>query len=185
MEKATPPLFSGIALMLLLLLTGCRGSWSLYFVAGRFEIEAPGYLQPTHDLHDEAPLQLQNKVREVYLLGRYDKKSTIFSKDDEIDLEAYYDITVDNLIYPLTQEDYSDPVATTLHGMPSLSGTVTGMLNDVPVAYSLVVIESDQNFYQLLGWSRKEDADTYSPDFDRLMQSFKLSKSAPNPVTLP
>jgi hypothetical protein len=147
-------------------------------VDGRFRLTLPPYLQDQTGLHDSAPLQTGDRVKDLYLIARYENKMAIKSKKNNFSQLNYYDTTVDNLLYLLENSNYSDPEQILIDRMPCLSGQITGQYKEQEITYHLWVIESSQNYYQLLAWGPSSSFKTYEPELESAVRSFQLLNKA-------
>ena len=66
----------------------------------------------------------------------------------------------------------TDPVKRKINGSDALVAEITGDFNKHPVYYKLVVIETENRFYQILSWTGMGDKESNLPDMDKTIDSF-------------
>ena len=75
-------------------------------ISSQFALTLADYLQPLQELNDDAPLQLGDNLREVYVVGRYNTWEDLRKRHATWELEDYYDFHIENLLL-----DVQNPIA--------------------------------------------------------------------------
>ena len=107
-----------------------------------------GGLVATTSLHAEAQIQLQNPGAELYLLGFTEAKSAF---PVGFDLAQYG--TVISQAMTVDGKVISQPVPVTVGGRAGQQYQIRGSVNNLPIVYWLVVVESEQHYHQILLWT--------------------------------
>lgn len=115
---------------------------------GLVSIDPQGALVSSTTLDDNAPLQLWNPREELYLLGFSEPKSDL---DPGTTLEHYGTLITEAMMVENRTIGAGSQV--TVGGRPGLEYRVTGRVNDFDVVYWVTVVESEQYFHQLSGWT--------------------------------
>lgn len=136
-------------------------------VKNRFRIEIPSYLTPQEDMHTDAVLQLGDPYRHTYLLVRYD---ALPDSNRRQSLEDYYITTVENLL-PGALVPYPDSLS--LDGLPALRISLDSHHEGNAVRYDLTLVQGKAHLYQILSWVETDEADAFTLDQERMVQSFK------------
>ena len=169
------------ALALLVLLSACSRDQMLpprtVEVEGSYSISIPANFKPCNDLHDFATLQYADEREGYFLIGIEEPKSSM-----------------ENLKVEYSLADYSDFVETTVGGVYDsmlVTARDTLMVNGIrcqtadlltyiqsdeaplEVYYRLAVFESENRFYQLIGWTQADQRPTLMAASQAIEQSFQ------------
>ena len=164
----------------LLLLTACnRGfnpEYKAVVVENQFKLDVPESMQPSNELHDFASLQFADEKNGFFLIGIAEPK------EDLENLQLYYSL-----------EDYSEFVERTvgggldtfnvvtrhshvINGYNSLSSDLFGAIStdDSPleVYYRVTILESPRYFYQLIGWTSRDNFQAFHTVINHIECSF-------------
>ena len=147
-------------------------------IANTYVFTLPAYMEPAENLHPDAPVQYQNRLKEIYLLARRDEKAPLLQASKYFDLDRYAGFTKDNLLAGLTDGKKVESQPTKLNGLAARYLVLEGMFEGERLRYYLFVVEGKAHYYQLLGWTFANKADAYEADLIRMLRSFELSEGA-------
>ena len=69
--------------------------------------------------------------------------------------------------------ELSEPKEITINGQKALQFKLTGELDKIKVAYLTTVIESEDNFHQIISWTLQSKYDEYQKIYEEIANSFK------------
>ncbi|HEU4717933.1 MAG TPA: hypothetical protein VFU15_08860 [Bacteroidia bacterium] len=167
----------------------CKGKVEYQTVTVKdYSVDIPKHLVVATDLNDDASLQYQDPIREFYVIvideskddfintfkeiGEYDSTKTAEKNYREVQLKSMKD--------HITMK--SDPVlkAAKINGLDAeiadFTGNVEGIQSDI--WYKVAFIEGPDNMYMLMEWTKDSDKDKNSDEFDGVINSFKVNKTA-------
>jgi len=107
-----------------------------------------GGLVMTTALHQDAQLQAQNPAAELYILGFSEAKSAFAPG---FTLGQYGSVVTEHM--NVQAKVLTAPVPVTVGGRPAQQYRIHGTLNNLPIAYWIVVVETEQHFHQLVLWT--------------------------------
>ncbi|MEM0998897.1 MAG: hypothetical protein AAGN35_17695 [Bacteroidota bacterium] len=177
----------------LLLLSACSQSYRPEYrsvvVNEQFRLDIPASMQATNELHDFASLQYADEQNGFFLIG------IVEPKEDLENLQLYYSI-----------EDYADFVQRTVGGgldtfnittthahvvngylcnSADLFGAIRTDEGPLEVYYRVTVMESPTYFYQLIGWSGRDNAPVFRSIANQIECSFREQSVPSDPDSLP
>ena len=140
----------------------------------KYSIALPDYLKPAAELHDQASLQYKNEEQDFYTIVIDESKKEMIHYDLDYDLELYFkNIASSPFLKSIQGGTISNPVKKQINGYDALISEITGSVHDTMVYYRLCVIETKNNFYQLLIWTRADSKEKILQDINKIMESFK------------
>lgn len=170
----------------LLLLTACSGKFQPTYkevvVEDQFSLDIPETMQASNELHDFANLQFADEKNGYFLIGIAEPK------EDLENLQLYYNL-----------EDYADFVQRTVGGgldtfniatrhnhvingfyclSADLFGAISTEESPLEVYYRVTVLESPQYFYQLIGWTSRDNFQSFRSVANRIECSFAEMKES-------
>lgn len=158
--------FSYISFLLLLVLGACSQTELAppreVSIDELYTLSLPGNFQPSYDLHDFASLQYADEKGNRYLIGLEESKRDLRNLHLYYALEEYahfsyrtlaeeMDTVLAYLQYP-SQVNGLDCIILQVEGIKTQGGKPSG------IYYHAAVYESETHFYQLIAWTRPEDA---------------------------
>jgi hypothetical protein len=143
-------------------------NWTNAMVNNTYSLQIPAYLE-TGVFYPEASLQYKNEEREIYLVVIDESKAQFKEYGLDYDLRTYFNVTARKI------DSVSQPKVETMiiHTDSALTATLTGTVNNTPVSYQILCLESKTRFYKLVIWMRAQDREKYSADVDKIIRSFK------------
>ena len=146
-----------------------------------YAMELPEFLTKTKGLSDEASLQYQNTLREVYIMVIDEPKSELQKAITENALEDYYTPDLDGyaqLIYDgIDSRANLDSVPqlkpTKINGLTAKTCAFTGTSQGIHVYWDLAFIEGKNNYYQVTTWTLLDKKEEYKDIMDAMINSFK------------
>lgn len=73
---------------------------------------------------------------------------------------------------------FTEPVPTTINGHPAMQYEVRGTIQNVNLAYLNTVVETPDNYHQILTWTLQSKFDANKPTLAEVAQSFKEMQGA-------
>ena len=176
-----------IPLLLVLILTSCSKSEQKepqeVSISELYSLSLPGGFQPSYDLHDFASLQYADPSEGRYLIGLEEPKRDLRNIHLYYGLEEYahfsyrtlaegMDTVVKSLQYP-SQVNGLDCIIMQMEGLQTREGKSSG------IYYHTAVYESETHFYQLIAWTRPDEAQQLQSDLAQSYCTFKELPQSP------
>lgn len=166
----------------MLIFTSCRtGETEEVVVNGLYKIDIPSYMDKGLQLNEDASLQYQNLLLEVYTVVIDEPKQDYYDALDggwydeySRDLKGYTDIARENL---MSQNDVdvtfsSEMKSITVNGMPAFMMDYTAEFEGMEIFYLSTIIEGEDHFYQVMSWTANRNKEDYRLDFEKMVNSF-------------
>ena len=145
---------------------------------GLYQITVPGTWQTESGLNAQATLQASNRIGELFVIIIRESKEDFGKK---VDLNFVTEAIRDNLKKVLTDAVLSEPVSATVNGYPAQEFEATGEVQNIKLKYQYAVIETPQNYYQIITWTRSSRFDENLPQLMEIINSFKESGEIETP----
>lgn len=136
---------------------------------GLISIDPQGAMVTSTTLDEEAPLQLWNPREELYLLGLSEPKADL---EAGTTLERYGTLITEGMMVENRTIGAASQV--TVGGRPAFEYRVAGRMNDLDVVYWVTVVESEQYFHQLTGWTMTSRETRHAPTMRRVVASAQV-----------
>ncbi len=135
------------------------------------------YMLPAPELQVEASLKYKNEEKDIYMIVIDENKKDLVHYNLKYKLTDYFKVVAAQPFLGSTHGKMADPVRRKINGSDALVAEITGDFNKHPVFYKLVVIETENRFYQILSWTGDGYKESPLPDIDRMIDSFKELKN--------
>ena len=157
--------------------------WKEVTVGTPFKISYPTSYLKTYDLNSDASLQIMNAIKEKYTIIIQDDRESLKDlklefTDNEEALNYYAKSIAEGLadnkkkkISKIKNFKIGDYNASEMIIEGQTSDEETGELMSLFYFYTL--IETPNNYYQVLSWSKLEDREKYEEEFRNIAKSFK------------
>lgn len=149
---------------------------------GKYQLTVPGGWRKQNGLHDDAGIQAANPVGEQYVIIIADSKAD-FGKSANLDYITK--IVRDGLNESLAGPVLSDPVPTTINGLPAKQFEASGEVENIKIKYLYAVVDAPQNYYQIITWTLASRFDKNRDKLLEVINSFKetgISSEQPPPM---
>lgn len=117
---------------------------------GKCQITVPGGWKSDTDLHEDAVIQTSQRFGELYLVVLPSNKRDF---SDEMTLESLTELLRTDMKKNVKQAVSTDLVETTVNGLPGQQFEMSGEVDKIKVKYIYTVVETSNNFYQILAWT--------------------------------
>ena len=170
-----------LVLALLALLSACnRGGMEparIVEVEGKFSVAIPSNFVPCNDLHDFAPLQYADERGGYFLVGIQEAKQDIAQLQVKYQLGDYANFVENTIGSAFDTMHVSQRDTMEINGLRCQTSDLYAAITEGPapleVYYHLSVFESDNHFYQLIGWSRRDRQTAFSEAAREIDHSFQ------------
>ncbi len=149
-----------------------------------FQVAVPDYMSKATNLSEEASLQYQNLLKELYLVVLHEPADefqeafqNIGMYEDSISLlDNYTNVQYESITDEM--EIASDVVrkSAKINGLPAriiaFDADLEGV--DVPITYYYTIYQGSKNVYLMLSWTLKSRRTTYLPIMEKMSKSFRL-----------
>ncbi|WNJ19846.1 hypothetical protein [Pontibacter sp. G13] len=143
----------------------------------RATFRMPTYLSKAYNLSLDSPVQYENKAKSVFLLMRRDAIIRDAAKaNPDSTLDAIYRVHMENLLLAMDHGQANPPRDITLKGYPAMRGTFPGGYLGDSICYDLTLIQTEQEMYQILLWTKGDQRLQYLADLDTIVLSFNPLK---------
>ncbi|MCW4469732.1 hypothetical protein OGH69_12200 [Flavobacterium sp. MFBS3-15] len=140
----------------------------------------------TTSLNDEASLQYQDMMKELFVIVIDEPKSQLESalNDNELydqytnDLQGYYDLIITNFKSSFSLEKLPAPTNTKINGLPAKVVELDGNVEGDRIYCKLAFVEGKKHYYQIMAWTNADRKKALAKTIDDMVISFKeTSKS--------
>lgn len=154
---------------------------------GGYKISIPKHLSVSKDLNDDASLQYQDTLKELYIIVIDEPKTDFIKSFSEPEVNEYDDKLTPEKNYRIVQMKSlmekvtlrGEPVVkkATINGLDAEIVDFTGSVPnvDAEIYYKLAFIEGTKNLYMVMTWTLDSKKDSNSEEMDQMIQSFKLA----------
>lgn len=147
------------------------------------QITVPGTWRTETVLNNAATLQASNRLGEEYIVVIRESRQD-FGKAVNLDLVT--NAVRDNLRKTLSDPVFSDPVSANVNGYPAKQFEISGEAQNIKAKYLYAIVETPQNYYQIITWSLVSRFDENRPQLLEVINSFKeISGSANTAPAIP
>lgn len=152
-------------------------------VNGKYTIEVADFLNSASGLNDDASLQYQNPVREVYIIVIDEPKKefeeaivgTEFHDSTKSTLSNYANAQAESIKQNVTISKISNMMSRKIGSLNAESISVEGSVSGVPfpIFYHLTYVEGKEDLYMIMQWGLQSKRDEINPIFEKTVNSFK------------
>lgn len=148
-----------------------------------YSLMLPNYLSPTQNLHDEASLQYQNTVKEVYAIVIDEPKATLdsFLVANEMtetyptNFDGYANMIKDQFVERVeVLEEFDLKPIKTDDGLDIKYFEADTKLDGVNIHYIFGLAAHQEKYYQIVTWTLTDRKDKYGPDMLAIVKSFSV-----------
>jgi hypothetical protein len=139
---------------------------------GRVRISIPGDWVELPYLSATARVRVGNRWKEQYLVVLSEAKSDF----GNVPVEKYHQIMRDRILQYMTDSSGSAPVTVTIGGYPALQNELRGMKDGMDVAYLYAVVDTGDDYYQILAWTLQSRWDRNQGLLREVTRSFNREK---------
>lgn len=147
-----------------------------------YSLLLPKYLSPTKSLHEEASLQYQNPVKEVYVIVIDELKAGLDSALVENGLTETYPANFDGYS-KMIRDQFMERVEIkgdepTLNPLKTNGGLemkyfeAEADVENMKIFYMFGMVAHDERYYQIVTWTMTSRREKYSPDMLSILKSF-------------
>lgn len=176
-----------IAVAFIFLLSCRSGPESAFTVKGPgYSLKVPESMTRTTSLNDEASLQYQDLMKELFIITINEPKSQLQEAIDDndlydqytYDLKGYYELIITNFKSSFSLEKLPAPTDTTINGLPAKVVELEGDVDGDRIYCKLAFIEGKKHYYQVMAWTNADRKQALSKTIADMVGSFKeTSKS--------
>lgn len=153
----------------------------LVTIQNKYTLSVPSILIESKDLNDEASLQYENQIKELYVMVIDEPKDELHKAITENSMQDTYspDITgYTNLVLPdfiksVPGAKPSDVKDTLINNMPAKVLTLKGVVNNIEVFYYIAIVEGKKEYYQVLSWTTAKQEKQYADIMKRTVLSLR------------
>ncbi|WP_294824792.1 hypothetical protein [uncultured Flavobacterium sp.] len=177
-----------ICFLIALLLASCgNGPEATQTVKGEtYSLQIPESMSRTSQLNDQASLQYQNPMKELYIIVIDETKEEMQAAIDDNslydiysnDLQGYYDLVSNNILSTLSRDTLPRPTDTTINGLKAKVLNVEGPVEGQDIYWKFAFVEGKKKYYQIMAWTLANRREKHEKAMEEMIASFKeTSKS--------
>lgn len=149
----------------LLLFSSCTSRYNPEYtqtvVDEQFALEIPVSMEASNELHDFAALQVADEKRGFFLIGIAEPKEDLENLQLHYGLDDYADFVQRTVGGGMDTANVATTHSQIVNGLSCISADMFGAISTeeepLEIFYRVTVLESAKWFYQLIGWSSRED----------------------------
>jgi hypothetical protein len=169
-----------LILALPLLLASCNSEPQTVKVDGKYSIELPDYMTKADSLHEEASLQYDNTLRELYIIV-IDENREDYDKLAESGLYEGYNPGLGGYAALLSKQTATAVGQKTIpaladkkiNGLSAKTFSLSGKVNNISAYWKVAYIQGKNRYYQIVAWTLADKEKDYSTVMDGMINSFK------------
>lgn len=142
-----------------------------------FSVEVPENFQMRNDLHDFAPLQMADESNGYFLLAIEESKIQLQQRQLYYKLADYAHFMESTIGMGYDTSHVTKRDTFELNGYQyqtsNMYASIRGEEAPLEVYYHLTAIETEERFYQIIGWSRRKNAEKMRVAMRSIAQSFQ------------
>jgi hypothetical protein len=147
-----------------------------------FSLSLPTHMKEASDLHDDAVLQYQNSIRELYCIvileGETSYNNAIKNNGIEseypLDLDGYSNLIRDSFLENVEEIKNQTEINTIgIKGRHGRYFEADAKMNGVDIYYHYGFVKGDTTYYQVLSWTLLSKKEKVSEDMLNILKSFK------------
>lgn len=172
-----------LSILSLSLILSCGGSAEKNYTAKGpgFTLQVPESMSKTSQLNDEASLQYQSILKNMFVIvideSKDDMQAAIDSPPEYAvynnDLEGYYGLVSTNLKATLSRNDLPKPVDTKINGLPAKILDVEGFIEDEDISWKFAFIQGKKTYYQVVAWTSTDQKEDNEKAMNEIVNSFR------------
>lgn len=170
-----------LLLLLAALLTSCGENLHTVTIENRYTLDLPVDYKKVDDLNEEASLQYQNTVKQLYVIVIDEPKTALASAlaenslDDSYtnDLEGYSKLITNGMDTSISIKKMPDFKDSTINGLKARLLSFEGLSSGNRVYWKLAFIEGNNRYYQIMVWTEADSRKKYEDEMAAIINSFK------------
>lgn len=119
--------------------------------------------------HEDAAIQAGNLFSENYLVVITEGKDEF----EDATLDQYYNVVVANMRASSTEMQVDPFVDAQINGLAARLVRMTGVIDGIPIVYLNAILESENNFHQIVTWTLSSRESKNSPVLMKVRDSFR------------
>ena len=142
-------------------------------VAGvQVSMDIPDFMTETWQLNDNAILQYNNTMKELYIVVIEDSKGQLIELGAKFaGLNDFNKFSLEDFTQDATQ--VGTPYSFTLNGKKAIQTEVRKDVEDLNLYFLFTTVETDGHFYKVLTWTLKEFEKEHAETMKAMVNSFK------------
>jgi len=177
-----------LLVLTLLLLVSCKGKVQTVNIDNRYSLNVPNDFKQVKDLNEEASLQYQNTLKELYLIVIDEPKSAFTKAVKENNLQDTYSNTLkgysqlitdgmDSSIAVKKMPDFQEKI---IAGLKARELSFDGLSSGNHVYWKLAFIEGNNTYYQIMVWTLADNHKKHEKEMQAIINSFKETDKSKN-----
>lgn len=144
---------------------------------GHLQIHIPDDWNEDNDLNPQALLGASNRAQEKYFIALPFQRSDL---SDDATLEDFVSVMNENLAMSTANLQTVDEQDIEIDGMNAKQVELTAEVDQIKITYLLNYVEQGDYFYQLATWSTQSQFTEHKPEFEQVLQSFRVLTDSPD-----
>lgn len=124
-------------------------------------------------LNNEASIQISNRMKEKYVIVITEEKE-LFSEG--LTLAEYTELVNEMMQGSINNVSATDIQDTTVNGKNAQHFELAGDVQNIKVTYFITVVESDNKFHQIIGWTLTPKVQDNKAEILEVMNSFTVNQ---------
>lgn len=146
---------------------------------GDCQLTVPGTWREDSDLHEEAIIQTSQRFGELYVVVLSSNKEDF---TNEMTLDSLTKMLRASMSNNLMQSESTNPVRTTVNHLPAEQFEMSGSISGIKAKYVYTVVETPDNFYQILAWTLASRYDSNKQKLLDVTNSFQEANAPPKTI---
>lgn len=137
---------------------------------GRFQLTVPGSWREDPELHEEAEIEVSNRLSEMYVVVLTESREDFA---DNVDLAEFASMSRGQLTSNIQEPEATEPVSASVGGYPAMQYTMNGVVDNLKAAYIVTLVETPEHYHQIVAWTLRSRFGANEAGLRGVIQSFK------------
>lgn len=146
----------------------------------QYSLELPSHMSKASNLNEEASLQYQNILKELYVIVIDEPKKEVDgyleSSYKTTGLASYAQLLHDNFKQALEKPKFSEVQNSQINGLKAQMFSASGIVETYGIYYEMAYIEGNHSYYQVLVWTAEGQKEKYAQQMKDIIATFKETK---------
>jgi hypothetical protein len=154
------------------MLAGCGDTKRVTTTDGKLRIDIPkDWKESSNKSNKDADLSVSSSNGGLYFIVIKEDKPKD-AKNPK--LENYYQLVGNKMVNSSPNSKIINPVGKTINQHDTINFQFVSVVNKVQVSYLVTLIDTKNSYYQLIGWTLDTRFEAARPQFEKIVNSFKV-----------
>ncbi|TKI58695.1 RDD family protein [Brevibacillus antibioticus] len=139
----------------------------------KFQITASSDWRKDSALHDEAGIEISNRISEKYVVVLSESKQDL---DSSFTLQDYAQVIESNIQEAAENLSIDKPIRTVVDNQVAIQFIAKGDVGGIKLAYIVTLVETPTHFHQIMAWTKQSRFASLKQELQKVSGSFREVK---------